>query len=425
MSKRIVGIVAVVLVAAMLTAVALCGITIADFELLPLTSSMGIVNRDHEIGDGRAFFITAKMSENSTAEEHEAALEKLRVAISARAISLGYNDVTVSSYDNNKLLVEGNAISATDLAYLTAQGNLTFETADGNVIYTSKNFTAVQPAYGPVSSETDIQYYVMYALDEAGAQALREATTVYSSSEMVAANKNYISVKLDGTVLTQYAFNEPYTETVAQISANFSEDFARYLATTALLGKLDAEMTASVSQPISSMWGFATDKMAVLGFGIGLIIVLVLLLVFYRLCGFAGIVSTISALSLSAILISAFGLKLSTAVIVAIIATLLVALTMNITLFESIKSSLRTGRSASLAVSEGFSATTKAMLEQAGIVAIIAITMLIFGSNDARVFGGALLIAVISAYASVMICTRVILKGFASFRVKNMKLFGI
>ncbi len=163
------------------------------------------------------------------------------------------------------------------------------------------------------------------------------------------------------------------------ISGDFEEEEARRLAEALRFGALPLELVAQETRTVSASIGQDVLRSGVIAGLIGLALVAVYLLAYYRLAGLVAI----SGLILSAALLwtivaffgATFGLALTLAGVVGLIVAIGVSADSNIVYFENVKESYRSGRRVPTAIERAYESAISTIVK-ADVVSLIAAVLL-------------------------------------------------
>ncbi len=160
---------------------------------------------------------------------------------------------------------------------------------------------------------------------------------------------DYVGFTLDGQVISNPYNNEAINGGQTQISGNFTPSSANQLAQELKYGALPLRFTADTAQTISATLGTSQLKAGLLAGGIGLILVVIYSLIYYRALGLV----TISSLLVSGVLTygslvmlgTQIGFTLSLAGIAGFIVAVGITADSFVVFFERIKDEVHDGRS--------------------------------------------------------------------------------
>jgi preprotein translocase subunit SecD len=183
-----------------------------------------------------------------------------------------------------------------------------------------------------------------------------------------------LAIELDGEIISAPSVNVPEFNTEVQITGDFSEDEARDLANVLKSGSLGVSMETVSVQNVSPTLGKDSLRAAIISGIIGVALVLLLLVFYYRTLGLvvvAGIsVSAALLYSIISLLSRTQGLALSLAGVAGIIVSVGVTVDSYVVFFERLKDEVRSGRTLRNSAQRGFAGAWRTILI-ADIVSLI------------------------------------------------------
>ncbi len=163
------------------------------------------------------------------------------------------------------------------------------------------------------------------------------------------------------------------------ISGTFTEEEARRLAESLRFGALPIELVAQETRTVSATIGQDVLRSGVVAGIIGLILVAIYLLAYYRLAGLVAIMGLVLSAALLWTIVawfgSQFGLALTLAGVVGLIVAIGVSADSNIVYFENVKDSYRSGRRVPTAVERAYESAISTIVK-ADVVSLIAAVLL-------------------------------------------------
>jgi preprotein translocase subunit SecD len=191
--------------------------------------------------------------------------------------------------------------------------------------------------------------------------------------------QNAVAIVLDGVVQSAPAFQTNSFSGDVQISGNFSEGDAKDLATVLQYGALPVQLKELTTQSVSPTLGTDQLRAGIAAGVIGLALVALYMLLFYRVLGLV----VISGLSLSAMAIyalisylgTAIGLTLTLAGVTGLIVSVGVTVDSYVVYFEKLKDEVRTGRTVRSSVDRAFEKSFHTILA-ADLVSLIGAAVL-------------------------------------------------
>jgi preprotein translocase subunit SecD len=214
----------------------------------------------------------------------------------------------------------------------------------------------------------------------AGAQQFADSTTKLSKEQPP---KNQFAITLDGLVQSAPRVNEPILGGSAVITGNFSPDEAKALANVLKYGSLPVTLVPSSVEQISPTLGQDQLSAGIMAGALGLLLVVIYLLVYYRALGLVAVASLLVAAAVTYALFVILGRQLGFTLSLAGVAGAIVAIGITadsfIVYFERIRDEIREGRSLRAAGDAGWIRARKTILA-ADFVSLLAAVVLYFMS---------------------------------------------
>ncbi len=288
----------------------------------------------------------------------------------------------------------------------------------------------LQPAFLRGSNVTDAQaslpqqggggWQVDLTFDDEGAKSLAE-----TSSTLVAlpSPQNQFGIVLDGLVQSAPVFQSAIIGGKAQITGTFSVDEAKNLANVLRYGALPVTLTVAEASTISPTLGTDQLKAGLLAGAIGLILVGLYLLVYYRALGLVAVFSLVVAALLTYTTFVVLGRSIGLALTLAGVAGAIVAIGITadsfIVYFERIRDEVRDGRTLRSAADTGWLRARHTILA-ADFVSLLAAAILYFISiGNVRGFAFVLGLTTIIDVIVAFLFTRPLVSLFARSRWFN------
>lgn len=240
-----------------------------------------------------------------------------------------------------------------------------------------------------------------------------------------------LAMVLDGTVISAPTVNEPeFTGGTVQISGSFTADEARELAKILEFGAVPVRFEVSQAQTVSATLGSDSLRAAIISGVIGILLVVLLLLAYYRtmaLFVIAGMTVSIGFLwSLISLLSRTNGLALSLSGIAGIIVSIGIAVDSYIVFFERIKDEIRSGKTLKNSALRSFESAWRTIVAADTVSFLAAITLWYLTVGSVRGFAFFLGISALTDILITYFFTRNAVLLFArSKRVQGRKVLGI
>jgi preprotein translocase subunit SecD len=206
-------------------------------------------------------------------------------------------------------------------------------------------------------------------------------------------NNGTFAIVLDGKVISYAGVNEPILDGNAQITGDFKETEARSLANSLKYGALPLKFDTTIETIGPSLAGSQLSA-GVLAGAIGLLIVMLYCLLYYRGLGLVVVASLIVAALITyatvRVLGNAAGFTLTLPGIAGLIVAVGITADSFIVYFERIRDEMRDGRSMRVAVETGWARARNTCLAADAVSILAAVVLYIFAIGVVRGFAFAL-----------------------------------
>lgn len=226
-------------------------------------------------------------------------------------------------------------------------------------------------------------WVVNLEFDGEGADALSEISNRLVS---LPAPQNQFGIVLDGLVVSAPYFQQPINDGRAQISGNFSPEEAKNLAQVLKFGALPLTLNIASVETVTPTLGADYLRVGLIAGALGLSLVVLYLLFYYRALGLVAVVSLVIAAVLTfmvfVVLSRTVGLALTLAGVAGAIVAIGITADSFIVYFERIRDEIREGRSLRAACDAGWD-RAKGTILAADFVSLLAAVVLYFLSVGA------------------------------------------
>ena len=287
----------------------------------------------------------------------------------------------------------------------------------------------MEPKCAATLSGPNSQPTVSQVFTEKGKEAFAKFTTEHTGEVN--------GIVLDDAVLSDPKINEPILDGQAEISGGFATlAEAKNLANLLNAGALPIPLEQVATESIEATRGIGAVTKSLIAGGVGLALVLLFMLAYYRLPGLlADIALLIYALFTLAIFKGALGwlfpglvVTLTLPGIAGFILSIGMAVDANILIFERLKEEVRSGKALRPAIDAAFKRAFPAIRDSNICTSITCIVLLSLGTATVRGFALTLLIGVMVSLFSAITVTRTLLYllvGLFPNLAKNPALFGL
>lgn len=231
---------------------------------------------------------------------------------------------------------------------------------------------------------------------------------------------------LDGELLIAPVVNSPITNGVGIITGNFTHEEARHLAIQLKHGALPVSLEVESLSNVGAILGQESVERSLRAGIIGLVLVVLYMLAFYRLPGFLADVALGIYVVIVLALLAWLRATLTLPGIAGFILSIGLAVDANVLIFERIKDELRSGKRIRAAVRSGFQRAFVAILD-ANLTSLITVAALYyFGTGAVRGFAVTLGLGIVASMFTAIVVTRWLLDLAVELRPnKAATYFGI
>lgn len=202
---------------------------------------------------------------------------------------------------------------------------------------------------------------------------------------------DFVAFTLDGNIISAPVNQSPIPEgSRTQITGNFTQTSAKELASQLKYGALPLSFKAEDAQTVSATLGTSQLKAGLLAGGIGLILVVLYSMIYYRALGLVTIASLIvsGALTYGALVLlgTQIGFTLSLAGIAGFIVAVGITADSFVVFFERMKDEVHEGRSARVAIPRAWVRARRTILSADTVSFLAAATLYYFAAGDVKGF---------------------------------------
>ncbi len=233
-----------------------------------------------------------------------------------------------------------------------------------------------------------------------------------------------VVIYLDGNAISSPVVKEEINGGEATISGDFTTVEAKTLVQRLNSGALPVPIKLASSQVIEATLGEQAKNAGLIAGEIALLIIIILMIIWYRLPGILASISLIIYVGIVLMLFKGVPVVLTAAGIAGFIISIGVAIDANILIFERLKEELKRGRNLSEALEESFKRAWTSIRDSNIATILVALILFYFGSSLLAGFGLVLGLGVLMSMISSMLISKYFLRAFAIDDVnsKNYKI---
>ena len=386
------------------------------YDLKPFTELIG---KGIDLSGGYYVVLTPSEGESESASSDTATIDRAMTTLRKRLDDKGFTEATVSVQNNTQIRVEIPKIQNAEevLELLSNTGEISFQDSSGNVLVEASCISSSFVGY-----DNDAGYVVILRFTSEGVSRFHAATTtVYNNS-----SDNKLYIYLGDTLISSPTVNEPINNASAQITGFDSYDAADAVASVIESGRLPINYEVSEARSISARLGENAINNSLIAGAIGLAIIFLLMIIFYRGMGVAADIALyIYVLLYVFVLAIVPNVQLTLAGIAGIILSIGMAVDANIVIFERIKQEYALGKTYATAVKSGFSRAIITVIDSNVTTILSAIVLWILCPGTIKGFAITLLIGIVLSMLTSIFVTRWLIHVISPFGENKEKLFNL
>jgi len=267
-------------------------------------------------------------------------------------------------------------------------------------------------------------YGVSIEFNNEGADAFAKATE--EAFNVSAGNPTrQIAIILDNEVISAPVPGTIIADGKAQITGSFTFDEASLLSSLIRGGALPAELEEVQTQVIGATLGLDALASSVNAAKIGLALVVLFMIGYYRLPGLVASISLILYASIVLLVMQYLNATLTLPGVAGIVLGVGMAVDANVIIFERLKEELKNGKTLRAALDSGFARALRTIMDANVTTFIAAIVLYNFGEGPIQGFAVTLMIGIMTSMFTAIIITKTMLKSISDFKgLNNKKFYG-
>lgn len=267
-----------------------------------------------------------------------------------------------------------------------------------------------------------VEYIVSLQFSNEGAQKFADAT---GEAAMRSGLAGTIAIYYDNELISVPNVQERIAGGSAQISGMRDINEANNLAQNIRIGGLKLELQELRSNVVGAQLGTDAINTSLKAGLIGLILVILLMIVVYRLPGFASSIALVMYCMMVILCINLFEMTMTLPGIAGIILSVGMAVDANVIIFARIKEELRAGMTVDSAIKSGFSKALSAIIDGNITTLIAAFVLMMMGSGTIKGFAYTLAVGIVISMFTALFVTRLLVNAFFAVGIKSPVLYGL
>ncbi|MBR5746216.1 MAG: protein translocase subunit SecD [Clostridia bacterium] len=395
-----------VLCIVMVCSVAVCGVYFSEDKQIKGIFDEDAVTLGLDLAGGSV--ITYRAKTNDSGDTLDVGMNSIVTVMRDRLDNQGLTEALCYRAGDDMVTVEIPAVDDPNEAIKSFMqtAKLTFRDSSGNVILEGKHVINATAGTQTNQSTNEREIGVSLELNDEGAQLFAEAT------KKAATNGTRIGIYIDENLISNPSVGSEYASTgitggKAWISGSFKEGIeAERLAGNINAGALRYEMEVVEQRTVGATLGANSLSRSLIAGGIGLLLVIIFMCVYYRLSGIMASVALIGYCGLFALALMMFNTNLTLAGIAGVVLSIGMAVDANVVIFERMKEELDSGKSVKAAIKGGFHRAFWAIFDSNVTTLIACGVLLALGSGTIKGFATTLLIGVVLSLFTALVVTR-------------------
>jgi protein-export membrane protein SecD/preprotein translocase SecF subunit len=245
---------------------------------------------------------------------------------------------------------------------------------------------------------TSFEIVVSMSFDSQGSRKFGELTTNHVGE--------LLAILLDGKIQSAPRINEPILGGNAQISGDFTFEEAQYLANILKAGAFPVGVKIAEERTVGPTLGQEAIDDGVRAAVIGMGVVLIFMLIYYRFAGLVAIVALAFNMLIILGSLAGFGAALTLPGLAGLVLTIGIAVDANVLIFERIREELRTGKTVWSAIQTGYQKAFWTILDANVTTLAVAAVLYHFGTGPIKGFAITLGIGIFASMFTAIVVTR-------------------
>jgi SecD/SecF fusion protein len=271
-------------------------------------------------------------------------------------------------------------------------------------------------AYTNTNSTDSTPYGVELTFTDDGATKFEQATTDNLGST--------IYIVYDGEVVSAPTVQTVISGGTATITGIDSYDAADNLAVYIRVGSIPLTLNEVSSNIVGAQLGYNAIQTSIIAAIIGFIIICLFMIVAYRVPGVVATIALWIYVVMVLFLVSVYDITLTLPGLAGLILGVGMAVDANVIIYTRIREEIGAGKSTESAILAGYEKATSAIVDGNVTTLIAAVVLYAFGSGPIKGFAITLGLGIIVSMFTALVITRVVMKLFYNFGIKDSKWYG-
>lgn len=214
------------------------------------------------------------------------------------------------------------------------------------------------------------------------------------------------AILLDDVVQSAPNISEKISTRSARISGDFTVEEADYLARILRAGAFSAPMKSAEERIVGPTLGQAAINRGKLAFAIGISLVIVFMLIYYKWSGVIAVVALLFNFLIILGVLAGFGATLTLPGMAGLILTIGISVDANVLIFERIRDEIRSGKTVRSSIDSGYQKAFWTILDANVTTFLTALVLYEFGTGPIKGFAVTLSIGIGASMFTALVVTR-------------------
>ena len=207
-------------------------------------------------------------------------------------------------------------------------------------------------------------------------------------------------------VISAPTVDEPIPSGECSITGSFTKESAERMASFIRIGRIDLKLKEMGHKVVGASLGDKALEKSVTAGIIGIAIIMLILLVIYRIPGFAASLALLSYVEIVLLMLNGYDVTLTLPGIAGVVLGIGMAVDANVIIYARIREEIANGKTVKSAISIGFKKATSAIVDGNITTFIAAIILIWRGSGTVRGFGQTLAIGIAVSMFTALVISR-------------------
>ena len=434
MKRSILTYVLIFAVMALLVSTAFFGLDLGFYEIPSLEDG---VTLGLDLVGGSEITYEAVIPDGTSDDEIANGMNSAITMLRKRLDSLGYSEATVQKQGDTRILVDIPAVTNPEEAasQIGTTAVVEFRTYDYDaaagtgMCMTGSSIASAKANYGAIDESGISRWHVVLEFTAEGQKQFAEITK-YAANQT--GDNNFVAIYLDEALISNPYVGSEFAangindgSAIITLGSSTESDEATYLADIISAGQLPFTLESVQMESVGASLGEKSLSTSMLAGAIGVGLVILFMIIFYRLPGLVASIALVFYTLLFMVVISIAGLNLSLPGIAGIILTIGMAVDANVVIFERIREEIYKGKTIRAAIDAGYKNAMSAIIDSNVTTLIAAVVLWWLGTGTTVGFAKTLFIGVILSMIVMLLVSRVMMKALVGFKALNPALYGV